>query len=144
MTQLQLRSFDIPAIHKFGIGFDRMIYELTRSSQISTNYPPYNIIEHTEDKYSIELAIAGFRDGEIEITVDNRVLMVKGNRVPQQTESKTVHQGISQRAFTRTWTLAEHVEVVNATQENGILTIELERKIPEELQPKSIAINYVK
>lgn len=146
MTQLQLRSFDIPALHKFGIGFDRMFDEIMRTTEQTTNYPPYNIVEHTEDKYTIELAVAGFRDGEIEITVDNRSLTVKGNKISQQieTKTKTIHQGISHRAFTRNWTLAEYVEVTSAEQENGILTITLERMVPEHKKPKSVAINFVK
>ena len=146
---LTLRSFDIPTITKFGIGFDRMFDELSRFNDMSqqTNYPPYNVIEVTEDKYIIELAVAGFKEGEIEITVNNRNLIIKGH-IQEVTvdgeEIKYIHRGISSRAFTRSWPIAEYVEVTNATQENGVLTVTLERKIPEEKKPKTIAITYVK
>jgi molecular chaperone IbpA len=147
MTNLTLRSLDIPSIHKFGIGFDNMFDELLRqsSAQHSLNYPPYNVVKYSDDNFAIELAVAGFRDGEIEITTERNQLTVKGEQVPELTETtEYLHKGISARNFSRTWTLADHVEVSGAKSENGILTINLERKIPEEQKPKSIAINYTK
>lgn len=144
-NQLTLRSLDIPSIHKFAVGFDNMFDELMRTSQVNTNYPPYNIVKHTEDAFSIELAVAGFKDGEVTITTERNQLVVKGEQVTDLDDTKEyLHKGISARNFIRTWTLADHVEVVGATSENGILTISLERKIPEEQKPKSIAINYTK
>ena len=144
-NQLTLRSLDIPSIHKFAVGFDNMFDELMRTSQVNTNYPPYNIVKHTEDNFSIELAVAGFKDGEVTITTERNQLVVKGEQVTDLDDTKEyLHKGISARNFVRTWTLADHVEVVGATSENGILTISLERKIPEEQKPKSIAINYTK
>ena len=144
-NQLTLRSLDIPSIHKFAVGFDNMFNELMRTSQDNTNYPPYNIVKHTEDNFSIELAVAGFKDGEVTITTERNQLVVKGEQVTDLDDTKEyLHKGISARNFIRTWTLADHVEVVGATSENGILTISLERKIPEEQKPKSIAINYTK
>jgi molecular chaperone IbpA len=149
MTNLTLRSFDIPTITKFGIGFERMFDELSRFNEISqqTNYPPYNVIEINDDKYVIELAVAGFKEGEIEITLNNRNLIVKSNRqtaTVEGEETKYIHHGISARAFMRSWPIAEYVEVTSATQENGILSITLERKVPEEKKPKTIAITYYK
>ena len=145
-NQLTLRSLDIPSIHKFGIGFDNIFDELlNRTAQGQTNYPPYNIVKHTEDTFSIELAVAGFKDGEITITTERNQLTVKGEQAIELPESvEYLHKGISARNFLRTWTLADHVEVVGANSENGILTISLERKIPEEQKPKKIAINYTK
>lgn len=144
---LTLRSFDIPSIHKFGIGFDTMFDELMRVSaqQSNQNYPPYNVVKHTEDKFAIELAVAGFKEGDINITVDQNLLTIEGEKaVDLDSTVEYVHRGISARSFTRTFTLADHVEVVNATVENGILCITLERKVPEELQPKKIAITFNK
>ena len=133
------------SIHKFAVGFDNMFDDLMRTSQVNTNYPPYNIVKHTEDNFSIELAVAGFKDGEVTITTERNQLVVKGEQVTDLDDTKEyLHKGISARNFVRTWTLADHVEVVGATSENGILTISLERKIPEEQKPKSIAINYTK
>jgi molecular chaperone IbpA len=143
---LSLRSLDIPSITKFGIGFDNMFDELMRiNSQQSLNYPPYNIVKQTEDTFYIEVATAGFREGEIEINLDNRLLTIKGRNVRDENVShEYLHRGISSRDFEREFTLAEHVEVVNASQQDGILTIYLERRVPEEKKPKAIAINYTK
>lgn len=146
---LTLRSFDIPSIHKFGVGFDTLFDELARvtNSQANTNYPPYNVVKHTDDKFAIELAVAGFREGDINITVDKNNLTIAGEQVTNLDETTSVeylHRGISQRSFARTFTLADHVEVVNAVVANGILTVTLERKVPVELQPKKIAITFNK
>jgi molecular chaperone IbpA len=143
-NQLTLRSLDIPSIHKFAVGFDNIFDEMLRSSQVNTNYPPYNIVKHSEDTFSIELAVAGFKDGEVNITTERNQLVVEGKQVQALDEPEYLHRGISARSFVRTWTLADHVEVTGAKSENGILTISLERKIPEEQKPKTIAINYTK
>jgi molecular chaperone IbpA len=142
---LTLRSLDIPSIHKFAVGFDNMFDDLLRTSQANTNYPPYNIVKHGDDNFAIELAVAGFKDGEINIEVERNQLTVKGEQaVDLDNQVEYLHRGISARSFSRTWTLADHVEVAGARSENGILTISLERKVPEEQKPKSIAITYTK
>ena len=143
---LSLRSLDIPSIHKFGIGFDNVFDELLRmNSQQSQNYPPYNIVKQTEDTFYIEIATAGFREGEIEVKLDNRLLTIKGRSTRNEDSSyEYLHRGISSRDFEREFTLAEHVEVGSAIQQDGILTIYLERIVPEEKKPKAIAINYTK
>jgi molecular chaperone IbpA len=142
---LTLRSLDIPSIHKFAVGFDNMFDDLLRTSQANTNYPPYNIVKHGDDNFAIELAVAGFKDGEINIQVERNQLTVKGEQaIDLDNQIEYLHRGISARSFSRTWTLADHVEVAGARSENGILTISLERKVPEEQKPKSIAITYTK
>lgn len=144
-NQLTLRSLDIPSIHKFAVGFDNMFDELMRTTSQTTNYPPYNIVKHSEDSFAIELAVAGFKEGDITITTERNQLTVEGKQVIELTEgTEYLHRGISTRSFARTWTLADHVEVTGAKSENGILTISLERKVPEEQKPKTIAINYAK
>ena len=145
--ELTLRALDIPTIHRFGIGFDSMIDELMRmnATQSNTNYPPYNIVKETEDRFAIEVAVAGFSEGEVSIELENRVLTIAGNKIHDLDNPKEyLHRGISSRNFVREFTLAEHVEVKSATNENGVLTIELERIVPEEHKPKKIAINYNK
>ena len=140
---LTLRSLDIPSIHKFGIGFDNMFDELMRmNSQQSQNYPPYNVVKLTDDNFYIEVATAGFSEGEIDIQLDNRLLTIKGSKKREDAIPEYLHQGISNRDFVREFTLAEHVEVSNALIKDGILTVFLERKIPEERKPKTIAITY--
>ena len=144
---LSLRSLDIPSLHKFGIGFDTMFDELMRqtSTQQQTNYPPYNVVKHSEDKFTIELAVAGFKNGDIDVTVEKNQLTVKGEKAVNLDETvEYLHRGISARNFVRTWTLADHVEVTGAVVSDGMLTINLERQIPEEQKPKKIAITYTK
>lgn len=142
---LTLRSLDIPSIHKFGIGFDNMLDELMRmNSQQTVNYPPYNIVKQTDDTFYIEVATAGFNEGEVTVSLDNRLLTVRGQVVrDEDTSYEYLHRGISSRDFVREFTLAEHVEVVKANNKNGILTVYLQRIIPEEKRPKSIDIQYL-
>ena len=148
--ELTLRTLDIPSIHKFGIGFDSILDELMRvnAQQTNTNYPPYNIVKHSEDAFAIELAVAGFREGDIKITLEKNVLTIKGEQTVSLDELEKdveyVHRGISARNFDRIFTLADYVEVIGAKSENGILTIELERQVPEEQKPKTVAITYNK
>jgi molecular chaperone IbpA len=144
---LTLRSFDIPSIHKFAVGFDNVFDEILRLSaqQKDTNYPPYNIVKHSDNKFVIELAVAGFKDGDINVTVDKNTLTIEGSQsVDLDSAVEYLYRGISARNFTRTFTLADHVEVTDAVVNNGIMGITLERQVPEELQPKKIAITYNK
>jgi len=152
MTNLSLRSADIPhllpQLSRFGVGFDRMfdrLEELHRQTAGSnTGYPPYNIAKVTENQYEIELAVAGFKEGEVSITVQDNQLVIEGKRVvDDDVDAKEyVHRGIGARDFVRTFTLAEYVEVVGASQENGILSVYLARIIPDEAKPKTIEIAY--
>ena len=144
---LRLSSLDIPSIHKFGVGFDSIFDEFNRVAALAgkDNYPPYNIIKESDDAYIIELAIAGFKQDDIEIEMEKNVLTVKS---VESEEPKIVpeylHKGISARSFTRSFTLADHVEVLGATMQDGILAIQLQRKVPEALQPRKIAIEHTK
>ena len=108
------------------------------------NYPPYNIVKTGENTYEIQVAVAGFAQGEVEVNVKEGNLIVTGEKQSTELpEGHTYeHQGISARRFLRTFTLADYVEVTNAVSRDGILTISLERKVPEALQPKTIAITY--
>lgn len=147
--ELTLRSLDIPSIHKFAVGFDNIFDELQRVTTQRDNYPPYNVLKIDEDHFTIEVAVAGFQEGDISITVEKNILTIKGEQAikvykEDELEPEYLHRGISSRNFARTFTLADHVEVVGAKAENGILMIELERKVPEEQKPKTIAITYKK
>ena len=144
---LTLRSFDIPALHKFGIGFDNMFDELMRVSaqQSSTNYPPYNIVQINEDEYMISLAVAGFGLDNLSVTKDKKFLIIEGKEYQSDSEKivpNYLHKGISNRDFRREFQLADHVEISNAHLELGILSIHLRREVPEEAKPKTIAITY--
>jgi molecular chaperone IbpA len=144
---LTLRSFDIPALHKFGIGFDNMFDELMRVSaqQSSTNYPPYNIVQINEDEYMISLAVAGFGLDNLSVTKDKKFLIIEGKEYQSDSEKivpNYLHKGISNRDFRREFQLADHVEISNAHLELGILSVYLKREVPEDAKPKTIAITY--
>ena len=146
---LTLRSFDIPAIHKFGIGFDNLFDDLMRvnAQQSNNNYPPYNIVQINEDEYMISIAVAGFGHDNLTVTKDKNFLIVEGKHATEglAVEDSThtfLHKGISERSFRREFQLADHVEISNANLELGILSIHLTREVPEEMKPKTIAITY--
>ena len=144
---LTLRSFDIPALTKFGIGFNNMFDELMRvnAQQGSTNYPPYNIVQINEDEYTISLAVAGFGLDNLSVTKDKKFLVIEGKEYQPDSEKivpNYLHKGISNRDFRREFQLADHVEIGNAHLELGILSIHLKREVPEEAKPKTIAITY--
>jgi len=144
---LTLRSFDIPSIHKFGIGFDNMFDELMRVSaqQSTSNYPPYNIVQISEDEYMISLAVAGFGLDNLSVTKDKKFLIIEGKEYDPDSEKivpNYLHKGISNRDFRREFQLADHVEIGNAHLELGILSVHLKREVPEDAKPKTIAITY--
>ena len=145
---LTLRSFDIPALHKFGIGFDNMFDDLMRVSaqQGNTNYPPYNIVQVSDDGYKISIAVAGFSLDNLAVTKDKKILVIEGKQnIGELMEEESVnylHKGISERSFRREFQLADHVEITNEHLELGILNIHLKREVPEEARPKTIAITY--
>jgi molecular chaperone IbpA len=144
---LTLRSFDIPTLTKFGIGFDNMFDELMRVSaqQSSTNYPPYNIVQINDDEYMISLAVAGFGLDNLSVTKDKKFLIIEGKEYQSDSEKivpNYLHKGISNRDFRREFQLADHVEIINAHLELGILSVHLKREVPEEAKPKAIAITY--
>jgi|SRR6056300_852439 molecular chaperone IbpA len=139
----RLTTLDLPNFHRATIGFDRLFDELERSFQNSPNgngYPPYNIAQINEDEYMISLAVAGFGMDNLEITKDGNILRVEGTSPKGDEKVNYLHKGIGGRNFRREFTLADHVEVQNAGLELGMLNIHLVREVPEELQPKKIAI----
>lgn len=144
---LTLRSLDIPQINRFGIGFDTMLDDLLRiaNHQTTSNYPPYNVVKTGEDTVTIEMAVAGFGENEISMQVDNRTLTVSGSQNREENlDHEYLHRGLSHRDFVQHFTLAEYVEVDNAECKNGILSIYLARKVPDEKKPKLIQISYTK
>lgn len=146
---LTLRSFDIPTLTKFGIGFDNMFDELMRvnAQQSSTNYPPYDIVQVNDDEYMISVAVAGFGYDDLAVTKDKKILVIEGKHSRETVENedstaKYLHKGISERSFRREFQLADHVEITGAHLELGILSIHLKREVPEDAKPKTIAITY--
>lgn len=136
--------FSFPGLTKSMIGSDQILKQMQETLEnlpkVPT-YPPYNIRKVEDNKYVIEIAVAGFGRQDIEITTQDGVLAVKGQVNNEAGNEDYIFKGIADRAFTRTFTLADTVEVKNADLFNGMLKIWLERLIPEEKKPKKIDIN---
>jgi molecular chaperone IbpA len=116
------------------------------AQQSNSNYPPYNIVQITEDEYMISLAVAGFGQDNLTVTKDKNILVIEGKQheLTDNVEPNYLHRGISARDFRREFKLADHVEIDNAHLELGILNVHLIRDIPEAQKPKTIAISYAK
>ena len=135
-------AFDFSPLYRSTVGFDRlfdMIDQTTRLEQASS-WPPYNVEKAGDDHYRITMAVAGFSPDDIEITQKENTLLVIGQKQPEQENGQFLHRGIATRAFKQTFNLADHVKVTGAALENGLLTIELKREVPEELKPRRIEI----
>tara|TARA_R110000803_G_scaffold134904_1_gene201894 strand:+ start:884 stop:1330 length:447 start_codon:yes stop_codon:yes gene_type:complete len=148
MTNYRLSTLDLPTLNRHAIGFDRIFNELNRAFDAGTrsdNYPPYNVIKTGETTYSVELAVAGFQDTELDVELTENILTVIGKRVrAEEDTAEYIHRGIGQRDFVRTFTLADNMEVRGALVRNGILSVQLEQIIPEEQKAKKIAITFEK
>ena len=139
----QLVRFDTNALNRALLGFDSMFdnFEQRFANQINNTYPPYNILKHSEDSYEIEIAVTGFAPEEISVEIDQNQLVVKGLRQREEdSETQYLHRGLATRDFTRSWTLAEHMEVGEGKIKNGVLTIALTRLVPEALKPRVLKI----
>jgi len=147
MTNLSIHTFDLPTLHRHAIGFDRLFDELTRNfanSRTNENYPPYNVIKLDDTHYVAEIAVAGFKDTELDVELKDNILTVRGEKEKPEVEVEYHHRGISARNFVRTFTLEDNVEIRGATVQNGILSIALEHVVPEEKKPKKIQITFAK
>lgn len=140
VTQFAMDLFNDP----FFIGFNREISRLNHAHKLNTqSYPPYDILKLDEDNYVLSLAVAGFSEDDLDISVDNGTLYVKGE-VSERTDAEVVHKGIATRKFTRSFALGEYMEVSGAELKDGILTLSIVRIIPEDKKPKSIKIKTKK
>lgn len=141
-----MRNFDLTPLFRSTIGFDRlgdMLDTALRGEEQAVSYPPYNIEKLGEDDYAITMAVAGFREEDIEITSHDNLLVVTGRAQADAAEKQRVflHKGIGTRAFERKFSLADHVKVTDATLANGLLSVKLVREVPEAHKPRTIAIN---
>jgi molecular chaperone IbpA len=139
----QLVRFDTNSLNRALLGFDELFnnFENRFANQINNSYPPYNILKHDENSYELEIAVTGFDKSEITVEIDQNQLVVKGERVREDNaETQYLHKGLATRDFTRSWTLAEHMEVGDGSIKNGVLTIALKRIVPEALKPRVLKI----
>ena len=139
----KLTALDLHPLYRNAIGVDRLFDRLINNIESpQNNYPPYNIVQVNEDEYFIELAVAGLDEEDLEITQDQNTLVITG-AINVSENLNYLHKGIAGRNFRREFTLADHVEVVNADLSKGILLINLKRELPEAMKPKTIAIGHV-
>ena len=141
-----MRTLDFTPAFRSTVGFDRMARLLdhamraTEASNTPT-FPPYNIEKISDDDYRISMAVAGFAESDLDITVENGALVVSGKIEKPEDDSRTyLHRGIATRSFERRFDLADHIRVSGASIENGLLHIALVREVPEAMKPRKIAI----
>ena len=140
-------NFDLTPLFRTTVGFDRLT-RLMESALLSRtpgpSYPPYNIEKTGEDAYRIVMAVAGFGEADLDVTVKENSLVISGKKdKAEDAKAKYLHRGIAARAFERRFDLADHIRVAGAGIENGLLHIELVRELPEAMKPRSIAIETV-
>lgn len=124
----------------FFIGFNRELGRLNNAHKVnSQSYPPYDLLKLDEDTYRISIAVAGFGKNDIDVSVDNGTLVIKGE-ITEVTDAEIVHKGIAGRKFTRTFALGEYMEVTGAELKDGMLHVNVDRIVPEEKKPKVIKI----
>jgi len=139
-----MRNVDFTPLYRSSVGFDRLSQMLDSAihlEQSQPSYPPYNIERINDNEYRISMAVAGFSDSEVDIVVERGNLTVKGKKSEEAEKKSFLHKGIAARSFERKFQLADHVNVVSAALENGLLHIDLVREIPEAMKPKKISIN---
>ena len=139
-----MTTIDFTPLFRTSVGFDRLAHLMAAEhrAEQGNGYPPYNIQKGGENQYRITMAVAGFAEADLSITTENNRLIVTGTKPQEETgeENAYLYRGIATRSFERRFNLADHVKVVGARLDNGLLHIELEREIPEAMKPRKIEI----
>jgi len=133
---------NVAPLHRSSVGFDRMFDLLEAAAsrgQTADNYPPFDSLKLADDQYRVTMAVAGFREEDLEISTQGNWLTVSGER-HLDTEGEVLHRGIANRPFQRRFELAEHVHVTGATLADGLLSIDLKREVPEAMKPRRVKI----
>ena len=137
-------AFDFAPYRRSTVGFDRLFDMLENSSlgQSGENYPPFDLIKLGDNDFRIELAVAGFKPDELDITAQENVLTVSGRKKDEgeEKDNNYIYRGIATRSFERRFALADHIQVRGADMKDGLLAIELKREIPEAMKPRKIDI----
>jgi molecular chaperone IbpA len=142
MEDVAMRTaYDFSPLFRSSVGFDRIFDLLENATRVQAidNWPPYNIEKVGEDQYRISMAVAGFSPDELNLTSQPNWLVVSGQKQGEES-TQYLHRGIATRSFERRFELADHVKVKDARLENGLLTIELVREVPEEMRPRRIEV----
>jgi len=140
---MTMRTFDFAPLYRSTVGFDhlsQLLDSIAQRDQNQPTYPPYNIERLDKDEYRITMAVAGFTQDELHIQAEQQTLKVRGEKTEDSADRQYLHQGIAARNFERVFQLADHVKVVCANLENGLLHIELRREVPETMKPRQIPI----
>ncbi|MFT4629899.1 MAG: molecular chaperone IbpA [Arenicella sp.] len=138
-----MNRIDLTPLYRNSVGYDRfgtLLDAAFQTEKTAAGYPPYNIEVVDENNYAVTIAVAGFKQSELDIQVENGVLTVRGKKQAAP-ESTFLHQGIATRSFERKFNLADYIEITNANLQDGLLTLSLIKEIPEAMKPKTISIN---
>jgi molecular chaperone IbpA len=135
---MAMKTFDYSPFYRSTVGFDRLFDMLDNS--VRPDWPPYDIEKLSDNEYRISMAVAGFNQDEIELTQTGTELLVTGQKKTEEANRQVLHRGIAQRNFKQTFNLASHVRVAGAKLENGLLSVDLVRELPEQLKPRRIEI----
>ena len=140
-----MRNFDFSPLMRAAVGFDRLMNQVDAINRIESaapSYPPYNIEKAGEDSYRITMAVAGFGEEELDVTLRENSLIVSGRKEEEKADAERyLHRGIATRAFERRFELADHIKVTGARLVNGMLGVDLVREVPEAKRPRRVAIN---
>jgi len=142
LEDVVMRTYDVSPLYRSTVGFDQLFDMLDQAArgEPAPNWPPYNIEKTAEDQYRITMAVAGFAPDEIGLVQQGNRLLVTGQKQAEDSGGQFLHRGIPTRAFKQTFNLADYVTVVGAGLENGLLTVELTREVPESLKPRRVEI----
>lgn len=137
-----MNRMDFTPYRRSTVGFDRLFDLMERQARTASgdNYPPFNIERRSDDAYRITLAVAGFREGDLDITAQQNLLTIQGQKREERHDGEMLHVGIANRGFERRFELADYVRVEAADLRDGLLIIDLVREVPEAMRPKKIAI----
>ena len=138
-----MRTMDLSPLFRSSVGFDALdkLLDTAFRENAQASYPPYNIVKAAADQYRIEIAVAGFGEGDLDITQHQSMRVVRGQAQKREDEKvEYLHRGIAQRAFEHKFQLADHVHVRGARLDHGMLTVELVREVPEAMQPRKVQI----
>jgi len=137
-----MRTIDFSPLFRHSVGFDRLqrLADAALQTDSANGYPPYNIEQLGEDGYRISMAVAGFGEADLDVTVTENTLVISG-KIDDAEDVTYLHRGIAGRAFERRFELADHIKVSGANLVNGLLQVDLVREVPEEKKPRNISIN---
>jgi molecular chaperone IbpA len=139
---MTVQQRDLSPLYRTLVGFDRIntLIDSAMRLDAAPGYPPFNVEQTADDGFRIELAVAGFAQDELTIEFKENTLLISGKKAPLEEARRFLHRGIAERSFERRFGLADHVRVHGARLENGVLTVDLVRELPEALKPRTIAI----